>query len=997
MKPGVTGGDAELVAEFRSFLSVQRTASPDSPSRVGQIILRARPAYPVVDGTIDAIDAIGASARTMLGFRIADHFDALKDIAQQWAPSVCRIDVRLLNGSWTPVGTGFVTSTGAGGRTRILTAGHVAGYLIKRNYRPSKGVVRRLEVPPKFRLEEGNVADARAVFAENPNGAPGQGPGIETIVWAHKVWDLMICELDADAGAPPLPLETDPAWPATVQEPVAVLGYPIEVGFMPPELGQDGFAEVLPGELGIKRLSPGLLTNAEPQPVPLPGDAGGADAAKRILEWAEESALKHDASTLRGSSGSPVFSLRTGKVVSLHYGGGSYFKDGSAKSVADHANRSVNLALALDEARLAEEIRQIFPATGPSAPHFLGGSGSWSRAALDSDDTLESRFVGVAVEDLPPAALAAVAHDRPDDRDIWYTPPLIDLPNAVLPPLDPHRHIFNQGSEASCVGCALAAAIDLLRRRTTPNAERVSARMLQEMALAHDEWIEDGAGGTSLRAAIKGLHASGVCHDALAPYYPGLRNWQLGREAADDARSVTLGAYYRLRHRLADFQAAIREVGVVVVAAQFHDGWLRRDGRRVGRIRPSIQPRRRCRFLHAFLIVGYDAEGFIIQNSWGREWGAWKSREGLAHWSYADWSDNCVDAWVLQMAPTAPAGFDFRVAGGRAASAARDAEEAPLPAPLASLPRPRRYQLLGHVARVERDGVVTSGRLGLGIAALREAGLELRKAVTEFPDIALLYHDPFLGEEALGRLAAHLTDGFRRNAIYPLHIIYGVDEVETIKVRMTAEARIVEKRFAGAAAEAPDYLERRARRLCAALWGHYEAGVQAAAERYGSLWHATAAFCIEAARGRRLHMIGLGTGSVAMLAQHAVTKCEQTQKIEQVLAVAGLSEPAEGVAVTAWRLALAPAGAALPGYPRDWVDLVHAIRSGGPLPHRGAADARDRSTTGDGELASALVNPKILNHLVRAIRGALPPPTRAFRAPPRASGTGPSTAVPSRR
>src|SRR3546814_5506204 len=48
---------------------------------------------------------------------------------------------------------------------------------------------------------------------------------------------------------------------------------------------------------------------------------------------------------------------------------------------------------------------------------------------------------------------------------------------------------------------------------------------------------------------------------------------------------------------------------------------------------------------HAFAIVGYTRVGFVIQNSWGDHWG----RGGFAVLPYADWLDNAMDCWVVQL------------------------------------------------------------------------------------------------------------------------------------------------------------------------------------------------------------------------------------------------------------------------------------------------------------------------------------------------------------
>ena len=47
--------------------------------------------------------------------------------------------------------------------------------------------------------------------------------------------------------------------------------------------------------------------------------------------------------------------------------------------------------------------------------------------------------------------------------------------------------------------------------------------------------------------------------------------------------------------------------------------------------------------LHAISIVGYDATGFIIRNSWGRSWGS----AGYGKLRYDDFSSAVVECWTL--------------------------------------------------------------------------------------------------------------------------------------------------------------------------------------------------------------------------------------------------------------------------------------------------------------------------------------------------------------
>ena len=53
---------------------------------------------------------------------------------------------------------------------------------------------------------------------------------------------------------------------------------------------------------------------------------------------------------------------------------------------------------------------------------------------------------------------------------------------------------------------------------------------------------------------------------------------------------------------------------------------------------------------HAFAMIGYNSQGFIIQNSWGPKWGS----RGFAVWLYEDWLQNINDGWVFRLAIPTP-------------------------------------------------------------------------------------------------------------------------------------------------------------------------------------------------------------------------------------------------------------------------------------------------------------------------------------------------------
>ena len=108
------------------------------------------------------------------------------------------------------------------------------------------------------------------------------------------------------------------------------------------------------------------------------------------------------------------------------------------------------------------------------------------------------------------------APDVTDLRDRFFEPTLRELQVTLAPPPPEEVHILDQMSEGACTGFALAAAINLqTRHRRGGVPERVSPRMLYEMARIHDEWTGEAYEGSSIRGAIKGFFHNGVCSEFL--------------------------------------------------------------------------------------------------------------------------------------------------------------------------------------------------------------------------------------------------------------------------------------------------------------------------------------------------------------------------------------------------------------------------------------------------------------------------------------------------
>lgn len=245
--------------------------------------------------------------------------------------------------------------------------------------------------------------------------------------------------------------------------------------------------------------------------------------------------------------------------------------------------------------------------------------------------------------------------DSIDFRDRMYVPNLVEVPvsRGLEVYLAQGPRILDQGSEGACTGFGLAAVANHLSRIRVDSADLapVSPRMLYEMARRNDEWPGEDYDGSSARGAMKGWHKYGVCDEEEWPYVHGKKDSKLSRERLENAQNCPLGAYFRVNHKdLVAMHSAISETGILYATGSVHKGWGTVKGNGLIHYHAEITGG------HAFAIVGYDRDGFWIQNSWGSGWG----REGFAHVSYYDWLENGSDVWVARLG--APIRIDNSIA-----------------------------------------------------------------------------------------------------------------------------------------------------------------------------------------------------------------------------------------------------------------------------------------------------------------------------------------------
>jgi S1-C subfamily serine protease len=180
--------------------------------------------------------------------------------------SVGRIDLWPKEG----VGTGWLVSDGV-----IVTNRHVLDVLSK-----GTGALEKGQAVVRFKFEAG------APDEDEPANITG-------VLAVHKELDVALLTIDKQTFTDerkPLEVDTEPV---EAGHPVVAVGYPFDDSKRNPLF----ISALFNGTFGVKRAAPGEVAGRGPR------------------------SIFHDCSTLGGNSGSPIFSMKTGRVVGLHRDG----------------------------------------------------------------------------------------------------------------------------------------------------------------------------------------------------------------------------------------------------------------------------------------------------------------------------------------------------------------------------------------------------------------------------------------------------------------------------------------------------------------------------------------------------------------------------------------------------------------------------------------------------------------------------------------------------
>lgn len=372
--------------------------------------------------------------------------------------------------------------------------------------------------------------------------------------------------------------------------------------------------------------------------------------------------------------------------------------------------------------------------------------------------------------------------DRIDIRDWPYRPTLAPLPPQVVS-IDKVPKILDQGDEGACTGFGLAAVINF--QLASRGIRRfVSPRMLYQMAKKYDEWPGDDYEGSSARGAMIGWVRHGVCQENTWPLkLVGAGHFDA--EKAKEARQTPGGAYYRVVHtQVRDVHAALAELGAVYMTTMVHGGWDKpgpptfpleyswKDAKKRINL-PVITRQGRADDGHAVAIVGYTSGGFIIQNSWGGDWGY----KGFALLPYEDFMLHATDVWAAQLGVP----VDLDVWQNTNPTETEGRQRAAASIPLADI-RPFTVDC-GNNGKLSDSGDYWTTEAD--VERLFTEAIPSKTQAWDKRRVMIYLHGGLNSEEDVAKRVVAFRDVLLENQIYPLHIMWesGAAEILTDLIR----------------------------------------------------------------------------------------------------------------------------------------------------------------------------------------------------------------------
>jgi hypothetical protein len=212
--------------------------------------------------------------------------------------------------------------------------------------------------------------------------------------------------------------------------------------------------------------------------------------------------------------------------------------------------------------------------------------------------------------------------------------------------------INDQGATGSCVGWAAADSVirwHLVKANRLPKNRLLSSRYVWVAAKETDEFQTRPTAfieveGTSLKAALDIVRRFGCVEDTLLPFSTSQVYTGVGGTKAfyAIASQLKIASYFNLGSNHHDWRTWLATQGPILTRLNVDATWYEATANE-GKL-DVYQPNTTMGG-HAVAVVGYNAYGFYVRNSWGVGWGD----EGFGYASYAYAQDAFTEAYGITL------------------------------------------------------------------------------------------------------------------------------------------------------------------------------------------------------------------------------------------------------------------------------------------------------------------------------------------------------------
>ena len=256
------------------------------------------------------------------------------------------------------------------------------------------------------------------------------------------------------------------------------------------------------------------------------------------------------------------------------------------------------------------------------------------------------------IDKIPEKKIYGWNRDIPDCRDKYYNKIIINndiCNNDICNNVDLRYHcpeIYNQKELGSCVAnnvIFLFEFNEILNDDTYAYSPSILFTYYNERkkqnTIAYDS-------GSSIRNCIKIITKIGVCEDNLWEYDIEKFNKQPPRLCYSESKIYKSIEYYKLNQNINVLKSCLNEGYPFIVGISVYESF-ENDNYNKTKIIPLPNKNEKLLGGHVIAIVGYDNNyGFIMRNSWGREWGI----NGYSYISYNYICDSNLagDFWTIR-------------------------------------------------------------------------------------------------------------------------------------------------------------------------------------------------------------------------------------------------------------------------------------------------------------------------------------------------------------